>query len=528
MPKEWRIAQIILIPKPKEWDGNIDITRLITLIENTRKILTKILTARISKACELYNVLKGYNTSVLKNTSTAVPIHVINVVAKHARKFDNKAWFTFQDMKKAYDSRIFYDPLLCEIKQANYNQRYQLTAEWKKQGMQSILNTASSFFRIIDIEINLDKTKTMVIRLSKKKSVLVEPLKFANRKNETVLNIIRSDIKAIYGVIKKKHITEKQTIYIFNSVLKLKDLSHCKEESKPLSRFSSQCHTSHIFAKDKITDLLIRLNSNDIAGMTTKIRLANLQTQRWSAHSILEYLINEQSKPGVNLIVNIIQIIDERDISFKSFNITYGMPNSSRPHAHLIEIIIAPGVVYSKYRQSDSGKIPKWFKILESTIIMDKHRNINIAQCETRNVQDKLKLRKEIEISTDELLVKAGSEDARRAATFVIHRIEANFGITVNGTLLSTKTKAKTVLLALEAVPYKCKLILNTDMTAHTSISKNKMTDKLAKKATTFDTVEWAYNAENINYIPSCRGVELDLNIRHFLSQQTDIQGALN
>ncbi|KAG9292537.1 hypothetical protein G9A89_006908 [Geosiphon pyriformis] len=104
MPKEWRIAQVILIPKPKKWSGNIDITRLITLIESTRKILTKILTARISKACELHNVLKNYNTSVLKNISTAVPIHVINTVAEHAREFGNEAWFTFQDMKKAYDS----------------------------------------------------------------------------------------------------------------------------------------------------------------------------------------------------------------------------------------------------------------------------------------------------------------------------------------------------------------------------------------------------------------------------------------
>ncbi|KAG9299682.1 hypothetical protein G9A89_006398 [Geosiphon pyriformis] len=62
----------------------------------------------------------------------------------------------------------------------------------------------------------------------------------------------------------------------------------------------------------------------------------------------------------------------------------------------------------------------------------------------------------------------------------------------------------------------------------HTGISENEMADKLAKKATAFDTVGWAYNAKNISYIPSCRGVELDLNIRHFLNQQTGIQGALN
>ncbi|KAG9306100.1 hypothetical protein G9A89_016004 [Geosiphon pyriformis] len=63
-----------------------------------------------------------------------------------------------------------------------------------------------------------------------------------------------------------------------------------------------------------------------------------------------------------------------------------------------------------------------------------------------RNVQEKLKLRKKIEILTDSLLVKAGSKDAKGAATFVI---------AVNGTLSLTKTETKAVLLVLEAVPYK-------------------------------------------------------------------------
>ncbi|KAG9297682.1 hypothetical protein G9A89_011197 [Geosiphon pyriformis] len=56
-----------------------------------------------------------------------------------------------------------------------------------------------------------------------------------------------------------------------------------------------------------------------------------------------------------------------------------------------------------------------------------------------------------------------GFEDAKRAATFVTHEIKANFSITVNRTLSSTKTEAKAVLLALKTVSYKCKLTLNTD-----------------------------------------------------------------
>ncbi|KAG9292535.1 hypothetical protein G9A89_006906 [Geosiphon pyriformis] len=188
---------------------------------------------------------------------------------------------------------------------------------------------------MVDIEINLDKTETIVVRSSKKKSVTVEPLKFgpnkqtlklldlstctrylgvwirADEKNKTVLKMIGSDIEAVCGVIRKKHITEKQVIYIFNSVLSpaiefRSQLTHIpnswarrwtskisatvkKKAKLSVDFLTSAMHHSSLYnlfkiddiqAKSKITDLLVRLNSNDIAGMATKIRLANLQTQR--------------------------------------------------------------------------------------------------------------------------------------------------------------------------------------------------------------------------------------------------------
>ncbi|KAG9297672.1 hypothetical protein G9A89_011187 [Geosiphon pyriformis] len=47
-----------------------------------------------------------------------MPIHVINAVTKHARKFGNETWFTFQDMKKAYNSMEwkFMEAVLKRIK----------------------------------------------------------------------------------------------------------------------------------------------------------------------------------------------------------------------------------------------------------------------------------------------------------------------------------------------------------------------------------------------------------------------------
>ncbi|KAG9297405.1 hypothetical protein G9A89_009489 [Geosiphon pyriformis] len=416
-PKEWRVAQVILIPKPKEWSGNIDITRPITLIESTRKILTKILTARISKACELHNVLKGYNTSVLKNISTAVPIHVINAVAEHAREFDKKAWFTFQDMKKAYDS-VRWKPMEAALKRIKMNNRFTELFGLMHNNRSNKIITEFGLSDKYQVQDELDQGKQ------------AHPLCEEFSMTPYCANWARKWTSKISATVKKK---AKLSVDFPASAMHYLSLYNLFK-------------IDNIQVKSKITDLLVRLNSADIAGMTTKIRLINLQAQRW----------------------------------------------------------------------------------------------------------------KEIEISTDGSLVKADSEEARGAAVFITHGIETKFGIAVDGTLSSTKAEAKAVLLALEAVPYRCKLTINTDsqahktsnwhtwnairaiirekridlnmnkVAAHAGILENEKADKLAKGSTTLDTVRWAYNAKETAYIPVCGEVELDLNIRQFLNKQASLQSALD
>ena len=77
MPKAWKKTNTILIPKPKNWHKNIDITRPIVLIETARKIFTKILTNRLERVCRQYDILKSNNCSVLKETSIYVPINIL-------------------------------------------------------------------------------------------------------------------------------------------------------------------------------------------------------------------------------------------------------------------------------------------------------------------------------------------------------------------------------------------------------------------------------------------------------------------
>ncbi|KAG9288331.1 hypothetical protein G9A89_021362 [Geosiphon pyriformis] len=202
----------------------------------------------------------------------------------------------------------------------------------------------------------------------------------------------------------------------------------------------------------------------------------------------------------------------------------------------------------------------------------------NLYDISGKSVREKLKLRKEIEISTDGSLVKAGSKEARRAAAFITHGIETEFGIAIDGTLSLMKVEAVAVLLALKAVPYKCKPTINIDsqavmataqrwlskdsllsirnqlktsnwhtwnairviirekridlninkVAAHAGIFENKKADKLAKRSTALDTIRWAYNAKETAYIPVCGRVEVDLNFRHFLNKQASLQLALD
>src|SRR6266516_5124936 len=101
----WKRANIILNPKPKNWNKNVDVTSSITLIETARKIFTKVMTNRMEKICCTHNVLRGNNCSVLKDTSTHSPITILSQICEDAKSSaNNEAWIILQDMKKAYDS----------------------------------------------------------------------------------------------------------------------------------------------------------------------------------------------------------------------------------------------------------------------------------------------------------------------------------------------------------------------------------------------------------------------------------------
>ena len=165
--------------------------------------------------------------------------------------------------------RIFYDPLLCLIKTRHASHGYSISTKWTSsisksqhskslslnnlafvddtvwianshQSMQQILNTASQFYNMCDIEINPKKTETIYFKTTDlspntelyigsphnqiqilSSSTCTKYLGLfinANGTFTTQLNKIRADTTFISSLINRKNIIDKQAIYIINHI----------------------------------------------------------------------------------------------------------------------------------------------------------------------------------------------------------------------------------------------------------------------------------------------------------------------
>ena len=103
IPSAWREAYVYPIPKPKEWECNLNNTRPITLLETTRKAMVRLLNNRLAKIFVQHKVLRGNQFAGLPGTSTFEPLRIINEIIEDAKEKHNEIWLLFQDMSKAYD-----------------------------------------------------------------------------------------------------------------------------------------------------------------------------------------------------------------------------------------------------------------------------------------------------------------------------------------------------------------------------------------------------------------------------------------
>src|SRR6185295_10861778 len=104
IPKQWKHSRIYPIPKRNIFNGDLNLTRPISLIKHIRKVYTKIITTRISTVFSQHPILSLYNYVTLPNNSTSIPIHILNNFIEDASCNHKPIWLLSQDMSKAYDS----------------------------------------------------------------------------------------------------------------------------------------------------------------------------------------------------------------------------------------------------------------------------------------------------------------------------------------------------------------------------------------------------------------------------------------
>jgi hypothetical protein len=106
IPEDWRLASIVPIPKPHEFECLLKNTRPITLLETARKLLVKIITDRLSKVMATHQVLTGDNFAGLPGSSVTTPINVLDGIMKSHRNSpqSQELWILSQDISKAFDS----------------------------------------------------------------------------------------------------------------------------------------------------------------------------------------------------------------------------------------------------------------------------------------------------------------------------------------------------------------------------------------------------------------------------------------
>ncbi|KAG9306677.1 hypothetical protein G9A89_004224 [Geosiphon pyriformis] len=169
-------------------------THPIALIKTVRKILSKILSDRISFTCSKFGVLCGNNFSVLKSIFTQILVFAVGSVVEDTLEKNKELWLVLQNMCKTYDSvgwyhlktslwhikmynrfikffgsihenrinrvmtdfgeifspllwKIFYDPPLCEVKRHEHLCEYQINTKFvAKSGRVESSDRMFSFF----------------------------------------------------------------------------------------------------------------------------------------------------------------------------------------------------------------------------------------------------------------------------------------------------------------------------------------------------------------------------------------------
>ena len=84
MPQQWKLSNILPIPKKMDWNNDLNLLRPIALLEAPRKILTKIISDRMGATLVKNKILQSNNWAGLPKGNTEQPIIIANNILEEA------------------------------------------------------------------------------------------------------------------------------------------------------------------------------------------------------------------------------------------------------------------------------------------------------------------------------------------------------------------------------------------------------------------------------------------------------------
>ena len=556
IPIQWKQGNVYPIPKPHEWQCDLSNTRPIVLLETARKITTKILTQRLSRIIEKYDILKGPNYAALPHESTFEPIRLLDNIINDAKQNNFSCWLLFQDMAKAYDRvniymlelalkrlhipgdliryitnlftnrknkvftafgdtreyevltgidqgetispllwRIYYDPLLYRIKstQTGYIQRHEwrpnkndvnTVVEWinfscmafmddtvwiahTKSELEAMLKIADSFYILNDIKINKNKSilmtnepkpndegSTLCTLSFGREDIKIKP----TPKNESVrylgvwfnmtlnksfvINQTKNELYSTSDKLRRKHITDKQMVYVFNTVI-LPRIEYwtqvtairereCDLAMRPFNRtFKLKLKMSlttpnailnnsliynmrplyYTINQAKIQALYTQINDNNILGKSTLIRLLQIRDIEGLPNLPTIYWPYDKEDRLNDHIMDVLSVMNGLSLNFTSIDedkhrirggntlLRHLLPHNKN-YRKTLRKIAKHDIIYLEQLTSPEGdylqkwgdmnlrnysvhtarKIPKWFTEIESTVLIEQGHTRRLKQ----------------------------------------------------------------------------------------------------------------------------------------------------
>lgn len=92
-----------LILKSQEWNGQLDLIRLIILLQTCRKFYSYILIRRLFHTLDRKQILMNLNWAGLPGDRTVFPIIALNNMIEDAKENWKPLWILFQNIKHAFD-----------------------------------------------------------------------------------------------------------------------------------------------------------------------------------------------------------------------------------------------------------------------------------------------------------------------------------------------------------------------------------------------------------------------------------------